>query len=77
MIEGRKIKQISVVFLRLVDGSHMRHVIEEDWNVTTFKRYLFSDEDPGDGSMYRQKDLIQFYADPGGLRTINAEDIIL
>lgn len=77
MIEGRKVTQISVVWTRLVDGSHMRYVIEENWNVTSFRRYLFSEEDPGDGSSYRKKDLIQFYADPGGLRTINAEDIVL
>lgn len=77
MIEGRKVTQISAVYLRLLDGSYMKHVIEEDWNVVTFKRYLFSEEDPGDGSLYRKDDLIQFFADPGGLRTIPAHDIIL
>jgi hypothetical protein len=55
----------------------MSGIIDLTWNVVTFKRYLFSEEDPGDGSLYRKKDLIQFYADPGGLRTINAEDIVL
>lgn len=77
MIEGRSVLQISVVHLRLVDGSFMKHVIEEKWNVVTFKRYLFSEPDPGDGSSYRRDDLIQFYADPGGLRTIRAHDLIL
>ena len=76
MIEGRTVQQISVVFLKLADGRHMRQVQEEKWNVVTFKRYLFSEPKTKNG-MYRKKDLIQFYADPGGLRTINAEDIIL
>jgi hypothetical protein len=76
MIEGRTINQISRN-PRLNDGRPMSGIIDLTWNVVTFKRYLFSEEDPGDGSLYRKKDLIQFYADPGGLRTINAEDIVL
>jgi hypothetical protein len=77
MIEGRVVLQISTVFFRLPDGRYMKHVIEEKWAVTRFRRYLFSEEDPGDGTPYRKKDLIQFWSDPGGLRTINAEDIFL
>lgn len=76
MIEGRTIRQISRN-PRLNDGRPMGGLIEQTWNVVTFKRYLFSEEDPGDGSLYRKKDLIQFWADPGGLRTINAEDLVL
>lgn len=76
MIEGRTVTQISRN-PRLNDGRPMTGMIEAKWDVVTFKRYLFSEDDPGDGSSYRKKDLIQFYAEPGGLRTINAEDIVL
>jgi len=75
MIEGKKIKQISKVFTRAVDGRVNSYIIERDHRVTRFKQYLDADVLP-DGSV-REHDIIQFYANPGGLRTVYAEDIVL
>jgi hypothetical protein len=75
MIEGRKVKQISKVFTRSSDGEHVGILIEVDHHVTRFKQYLYAGPLPGGG--VRQYDIIQFYADPGGLRTVRADDLIL
>lgn len=75
MIEGRKVKQITKVFSRAPDGRVFATVIENDHTVVKFKQYLPAGPLPGGG--VRRDDLIQFWADPGGLRTIKAEDIIL
>ena len=75
MIEGKKIKQISKVFTRTPSGEIVGVMIERDHRVVRFKQYLYAGPLPGGG--VRQKDIIQFWADPGGLRTINAEDIVL
>lgn len=75
MIEGKKIKQISKVFSRGPDGTVTSVMIERDHRVTKFKQYLAAGPLPG--GAVRQQDLIQFYADPGGLRTIRADDIVL
>jgi hypothetical protein len=50
-------------------------MVERDHRVTKFKQYLYAGPLPGGG--VRRQDIIQFYADPGGLRTVNAEDIVL
>jgi hypothetical protein len=75
MIEGKKIKQISKVFVRSPDGHVTGVMIERDHRVVRFKQYLYAGPLPGGG--VRQHDIIQFVADPGGLRTINADDIVL
>lgn len=69
MIEGRTVTQISRN-PRLNDGRPMGGLIEVKHNVVTFKQYLRANKQ-------RKHDLIQFYADPGGLRTVNAEDLVL
>jgi hypothetical protein len=75
MIEGRKIKQISKVFTRTSDDDYVGILIEVDHHVVKFKQYLYAGPLPGGG--VRQHDLIQFWADPGGLRTVRADDLIL
>jgi hypothetical protein len=76
MIEGRKVRQISKVFSHTHEGKRSGSmVIEFDHHVVKFKRYLPAGPLPG-GAVRRQ-DLIQFYANPGGLRTVAAQDIIL
>jgi len=75
MIEGKKIKQVSKVFTRTLEGDYVGIMIERDHRVVRFKHYLPAGPLPG--GAVRQKDLIAFWADPGGLRTINAEDIVL
>jgi hypothetical protein len=75
MVEGRKVKQISKVFSRTPDGEYVGIMIEVDHHVTRFKQYLYAGPLPGGG--VRQYDIIQFYADPGGLRTVRADDLIL
>jgi hypothetical protein len=75
MIEGRKLKQISKVFMSAPSGDRYAIIIEVEHRVVRFKQYLPAGPLPG-GAVRRQ-DLIQFYADPGGLRTVNAEDLII
>jgi hypothetical protein len=75
MIEGRKIRQISKVFSRTPDGSRFGIMIEVEHEVVKFKQYLYAGPLPGGG--VRQHDIIQFYANPGGLRTIRADDLVL
>jgi hypothetical protein len=75
MIEGRKIRQITKVFTRNPDGEVFGIMIEKEHRVTRFKQYLPAGPLPN--GAVRQDDLIQFYTDPGGLRTVNARDIVL
>jgi hypothetical protein len=76
MIEGRrKLLQISAMVYRRPDGSIVKQIIEREHRNVRFKRYLPAGPLPGGG--VRQQDLIQFYSDPGGLRTVQAEDIVL
>jgi hypothetical protein len=76
MIEGRtKLLQISAVHYRRPDGSQGKTVIERVHRNVRFKRYLPAGPLPG--GAVRLKDLVQFYTDPGGLRTVNAEDLVL
>jgi hypothetical protein len=75
MIVGRKVLQISKVFSKNADGEWHGITIEREHRVTGFRRYLPAGPLPGGG--VRRQDLIQFYADPGGLRTVAAEDLIL
>lgn len=75
MIEDRTITQISKVFTRQPDGSYTAVMIERKHRVVKFKQYLYAGPLPGGG--VRQQDIIQFWTDPGGLRTVNAEDIVL
>lgn len=44
-------------------------IIEDDFHVTKFRRYLPASED-------RPKALIQFYAKEGGLRTVAEGDLV-
>lgn len=76
MIENRKkLLQISAVHFRRPDGSYGKTIIEREHRSVRFKSYLPAGPLPGGG--VRQKALIQFYANPGGLRTVNAEDLVL
>jgi len=50
-------------------------VFETDHENVRFKQYLPAGRLP-DGTV-RQKDLIQFWTNPGGLRTVRAEDLVL
>jgi hypothetical protein len=74
MINGRSVTQITKVARRSEGASHSI-IIEVKHRVVAFKAYLPAG--PLAGGHIRKHDLIQFYADPGGLRTINADDIIL
>jgi hypothetical protein len=73
--EGRWIRQITKVFTRTPDGDLLGIMVERRHRVVKFKQYLPAGPLPN-GSV-RQHDLIQFYADPGGLRTVVAADLIL
>ena len=66
MIVGRKITQISKAYGIMFEREHL---------VTGFYDYTPAGVLP-DGTV-RQKDVIRFYSDPGGLRTVNAEDLVL
>jgi hypothetical protein len=66
MIEGRRITQISKV-----EGI----IIERVHRVIQFVDYTPAGVLP-DGTV-RQRDMIRFFSDPGGLRTVLAEDLIL
>lgn len=46
-----------------------------DGHVTSFRRYL--KRGPTEDGGYRRRSLVQFYTDPGGLRTVEAEDIVI
>ena len=74
MIEGRKILQISRR-ARNIDGRLSRTIVETDHHVTKFRRTL--PRGPAANGGFREQDLLQFYAEPGGLRTVAAEDIII
>lgn len=73
--EERWIRQITKVFTRNPEGEYVGFMIEVRHRVIKFKQYLPAGPLPN--GQIRQKDLIQFYADPGGLRTVNAEDLVL
>lgn len=49
--------------------------MELQHNVVKFRQYLTADVLPG--GAVRTHDLIQFWANPGGLRTIRAEDLTI
>jgi hypothetical protein len=74
MIEGKKIVQISARPQNL-DGTRGKGFIEVEHHVTKYKAY-FPAGVMSDGG-YRDKDLIQFWTDPGGLRTVNADDLVI
>lgn len=73
MIEGKTITQISRG-PRNMDGT-TAPILEQTHRVIKFRRMLPAGPMPDGG--VRRKDLIQFWADPGGLRTVVAEDIVL
>jgi len=73
--QDRWIRQVTKVFTRNPDGEMVGIMIEVRHRVVKFKQYLPAGVMP-DGSV-RRKALIQFWADPGGMRTVNAEDLIL
>lgn len=75
MIEGRYITQVTKVWMRRLDGQPFSIMIEKKHKVIHFRKYLLPGPVPG--GLYRKKALIQFTADPGGIRTVNAEDIVL
>jgi hypothetical protein len=70
----RYIRQVTKVFTKNPDGDLIGIMIETRHRVVKFKQYLPAGPVPGG---YRKQDLIQFFADPGGLRTVVAEDLIL
>jgi len=74
MIEGRRIIQISKA-PRNIDGTPSGGLIEVTHHVIKFRQYLPAGRLP-DGTV-RRAALIQFWADPGGLRTVRAADLIL
>lgn len=79
MIEGRSkrnpVLQITSYQYRLPDGGLHKQIIEREHHNVRFKRYLPAGPLPGGG--VREHDLIVFYSDPGGLRTVRADDLIL
>lgn len=67
---------------RNFDGTRMRGRIEVEYNstkngprITAYKQYLPAGKLKGGGR--RKHALVQFWCDPGGLRTVIAEDIVL
>ena len=74
MIEGKTVLQFSH-HAKNIDGSRPKGFMELEHHVVKFKQYLEAERFP-DGSV-REHDLIQFYANPGGLRTIRAEDLTI
>lgn len=75
MIVGRNIVQVTKVWSSKPDGTRFAIMIEKRHHVVKFRQYL--PPGPVVGGRYREKALIQFIADPGGMRTVNAEDIVL
>lgn len=76
MIEGRKkLLQISAYIVRRPDGTYSKSIIEKEHRNVRFRRYLPAGPLPDGG--VRQHDLIQFFSDPGGLRTVRADDLVL
>lgn len=76
MIEGRrKLLTITAYFYRRPDNTKGRTIVEREHRNVRFRKFLPAGPLP-DGSV-RQHDLIQFWADPGGLRTVRADDIVL
>lgn len=53
----------------------MPGLLEVEHRVTRFNRYLPAGVLPDGG--VREDDLIQFWTDPGGLRTVKAADIVI
>lgn len=74
LIEGKKIHQIGA-YPTNSDGTRMPGLLEVEHRVTKFKRFFPAGILP-DGSV-RGDDLVQFYTDPGGLRTVKANDIVI
>jgi len=74
MIEGRTVISMSV-HAKNIDGSRSPGFMEVEHHVVKFKQYLEPEIFP-DGSV-REHALIQFWADPGGLRTIRATDLTI
>lgn len=70
MLEGRQVMQITKVWSSKPDGTRFSITIEKKHKVISFRQYLPPDEN-------RKQALVQFIANPGGVRTVNAEDIIL
>lgn len=77
MIDGRTIRQITKVMqYDTKEGVRRSIIIEVVHTNCVFKAYLPKGKLKKPHG-YRKNDLIQFFADPGGLRTVNADDIIL
>lgn len=74
MIEGQTVVVMSI-FPKNIDGSRSPGFMEIEHQVVKFKQYLEADVLP-DGSV-RADDLIQFWANPGGLRTVRATDLTI
>jgi hypothetical protein len=74
LINGRKVLQMSA-YPENSDGSRLPGLMEVEHRVTAFFNYLPAGPLPN-GSV-REHDLIQFFADPGGLRTVRATDIVI
>ena len=58
-----------------LDGTRLPGLLEVEHNVTVFNRYMPAGPLPG--GAVREHDLIQFWTDPGGLRTVQADDIVV
>lgn len=74
LIENKKIYQIGPYPCNS-NGTRLPGLLEVEHRVIKFKRYLPAGVLPDGG--VRNVDLVQFYTDPGGLRTVNASDIVV
>jgi hypothetical protein len=62
------------VYTRKGDRSRYS-IVEVEHFVIKYKQYLPAEVLP-DGTV-REHDIVQFWADPGGLRTVYAKDLVL
>lgn len=83
MINGKKLITMSLPPKNL-DGSQAPGFFEYEHHNVVFKQYLPAGPvehlDPATGEWViarREKDIIQFYRDPGGLATVLAEDVVI
>lgn len=72
MIDGHKLYQMSRV--ESVPGGGRFIILEVIHENVKFKQYL--PKGITDNGYIRDRDIIQFYTNPGGLRTVAAEDIV-